>query len=530
MVAMSDTDTTATALDQTTDTATDGWVRSGARRVARTELMERAARAASAMAATGAQPGGAIAVLMRNDLPFVEAVFASGFVGAQAVPINWHFTPEEVGYILQDSGASHLVAHADLLPALMDVLPERIMALAVETPPEVCAIYGIDPADGTVPAGVVEWGSWLEGFPPRPGRVRASGGTMMYTSGTTGRPKGVRRAAVSADRMAADAALRQRWFGNRPGMRTAIIGPMYHSVQLSYTTAAVSAPGEVDLLPRFDAEALLELIESRRITHLHLVPIMMSRLVKLPAAVRDRYDVSSLEFVVHGSAPCPPEVKRALIAWFGPVVHEYYGTTECGMVSRASCEEWIARPGTVGRPYEGRTIRILDPDGRPLPPGEEGEVYASLGTMANFTYQNAPDERAKIERDGCVTSGDIGYLDQDGYLYLCDRRSDTVISGGVNIYPAEVEAVLSDHEAVLDAAVFGVPDPEFGERPMGLVSVRDAAQITAEELVAYAQTRLASYKVPRTIEFRDSLARDESGKIARRHLREPYWQAAGRRI
>ncbi len=518
------------AAQPATDAQTDGWVRCGAHVRSRAELMERAARAASALAATGASPGGAIAVLMRNDLAFVEAVFAAGFVGAQAVPINWHFTPEEIGYILRDSAASHVIVHADLLPALAGSLLDGVMIVAVPTPAHVCVAYGIEPERAVPPDGVTEWSAWLAGFGSGPRRAPGTGGTMMYTSGTTGRPKGVRRAPVSPERKATDAELRQRWFGNRPGMRTAIVGPMYHSVQLSYTTAAVSAPGEVDMLARFDAERLLALIDERRLTHLHLVPIMMIRLVKLGDEVRRRYDVSSLQFVVHGSAPCPPEVKRALIDWFGPVIHEYYGTTECGMVSRSSSDEWLARPGTVGRPWAGRTVRILDAGGRDLPPNAEGEVYASLGTMADFTYQNAPEARAEIERHGCITSGDIGYLDEHGYLFLCDRRSDVVISGGVNVYPAEVEAVLCNHEAVLDAAVFGIPDADWGERPMGVVALRAGSELTAAELIAYARGRLASYKVPGTIEFRDAIPRDESGKIARRRLREPYWETVGRRI
>jgi long-chain acyl-CoA synthetase len=513
-----------------TQVTTSGWVRWGDRLLSRTELMERAARAGSGLAAGGAGPGGSVALLMRNDLAFFEAVFAAGFLGAQAVPINWHFTSEEIAYILSDCGASHLVVHSDLLRRLQGSLPDEVVPLAVPTPSEVCAAYGIEDELATVPGGVAEWNEWLEGFAPRSDRAPAAGGTMMYTSGTTGRPKGVRRAAVSAERKASDAALRQRWFGNRPGMRTAIIGPMYHSVQLSYATAAVSAPGEVDVLPRFDAERLLALIEERRLTHLHLVPVMMVRLAKLPAEVRRRYDVSSLEFVVHGSAPCPPQVKRGLIDWFGPVIHEYYGTTECGMVSRCSSEEWLERPGTVGRPFEGRTVLILDRAGRRQPAGVEGEVYASLGTMPDFTYQSSPAARAAIERDGCITSGDIGLLDDDGYLYLCDRRGDVVISGGANIYPAEVEAVLCEHDAVLDAAVFGIPDAEYGERPMGVVALRFGSRTTAAELVAYARERLASFKVPDAIDLLESIPRDESGKIARRRLREPYWETLGRRI
>ncbi len=489
--------------------------------------MRRAARAAAGFAATGAR---AVAILLRNDVAFVESVFAAGFVGAQAVPLNWHYKAEEIDYILRDCKATFLVVHADLLHRLAATLPEGVVPLCVRTPPFVVKTYGLDPELADPPAGVQEWEGWLAVHEPLPRTDQRGGGTMMYTSGTTGRPKGVLRETFDADRRQAESALRQQWFGNRPGMRTAIVGPMYHSVQLSYMTAAMSAPGTILLEPRFDPARLLELIEAERLTHIHLVPIMMSRLVKLAPEVRRRYDVSSLEVVVHGSAPCPPDVKRELIDWFGPIVYEYYGTTEAGMVSRCSSEEWLARSGTVGRPWPGREVRILGQDGEPLAIGEEGDVYMSLGPMPNFTYQNKPEERGRIERHGLITSGDVGYLDAEGYLYLCDRRGDMVISGGVNIYPAEIEAVIAAHPAVVDSAVFGIPDAEYGERLAAAVQLRPAADADSDELRAFVRERLASYKVPREITLHEALPRDESGKIYKRRLRDPYWSTVGRRI
>ncbi|HWF74191.1 MAG TPA: AMP-binding protein [Solirubrobacteraceae bacterium] len=510
--------------------ADGGVIISSERTLGREELMDRAARAASGLLGSGGRAGGAVAILLRNDFAFLETVFAAGSIGAQAVPVNWHFKAAEINFILEDSGATHLIAHADLLRELDGRLPSGLEVLSVPTPPEVAAAYAIDAAEcGPVP-GVAEWAAFLERHPPLPREEQRKGGTMMYTSGTTGRPKGVRRQALDPRRHRLDAELRQLWFGNRPGMSTAIVGPMYHSVQLSYTTAAVQAPGRVLLVPRFDAEQLLAVIEAEHLTHLHLVPIMMSRLVKLPREVRERYDTSSLEFVVHGSAPCPPEVKGKLIDWLGPIVHEYYGTTEAGMVSRASSEEWRERPGTVGRAWPGREVRICDDEGRLLARGEPGEVYMSLGPMPDFTYQNADAERAEIERDGLVTSGDIGYLDEDGYLYLCDRKRDLVISGGVNIYPAEIEGVLAAHPAVLDSAVFAVPDDDYGERAMAAVQLREDADADPEELRQFLRARLAGFKVPRVIEIRDALPREPSGKIAKRRLRDPYWAHAGRMI
>jgi long-chain acyl-CoA synthetase len=500
------------------------------------ELDERAARGAAALRATGARAGGAVAIVLRNEIAFLEALLAAHHLGAYAVPINWHLTTEEVAHILVDCGASHAVVHEDLLPRVREAAGSEaagsgITLVCVRTPPEVRRAFGIAPEEANACAGHVEWDAWLRCHEPQPRPPAPSGGTMSYTSGTTGRPKGVRRAPVGADRRQAVAEQAQRWFGNRPGMRTAIVGPLYHSVQNSYAIAAVRARSSmVVVAPRFDAEDLLRLIARERLTHLHLVPTMMRRLLDLPLALRERHDVSSLEFVVHGAGPCPPDVKRELIAWFGPVVHEYYGTSEAGMVSRASSQEWLRREGTVGRPWPGRVVRICGDDGAALPPHAEGEVYVSLGLTPDFTYQNAEAERAAIERDGLITCGDVGYLDEEGYLFLCDRKRDMVISGGVNIYPAEIEAAMAGHPAVLDCAVFGVPHDDLGETLMAVVQPRPGAAVTGEALHDWARARLASFKVPRTFEIRESLQRDESGKLRKRLLREPYWAGTGRRI
>src|SRR6266700_5426179 len=383
-----------------------GTVHSAGRRLPVAELNQRAARAASMLAATGARPGRAVALLLRNDVAFLEALFAAHFVGAYAVPINWHFKADEVDHILRDCGATHLVVHSDLARTGLGRAPDGVTVLCVPTPAEVRAAYGISAPEASVPAGLPEWDGWLGRGTPGRAPGAPAGGTMSYTSGTTGRPKGVRRQPVSAERRRAVAEQSQRWFGKRPGMRTAIVGPLYHSVQNTYAAAAVRTPDStVFVTPRFDAEEVLRLIGAERLTHLHLVPTMMQRLLWLPPPVRRAHDVSSLEFVVHGSAPCPPHVKRQLIDWWGPVLHEYYGTSETGMVSRASSQEWLEREGTVGRAWPGRIVRIYDDEGRPLPPNVEGEVYMSLGLTPDFTYQNAPEERAAIGRDGLVTCG-----------------------------------------------------------------------------------------------------------------------------
>jgi long-chain acyl-CoA synthetase len=500
-----------------------GFIRSGERQLVLGGFRERAARAAGGFAAEGVGDAGVVALLLRNDFAFLEAMFAANLIGSYTVPINWHFQREEVRYILADCGASHLVAHADLLAALGDAVPPRVRVLAVAPPPELQRIYGATPGgDG----GCDDWDRWRDRQEPWTAPAVPARGSMFYTSGTTGRPKGVKRRPVPAGDRAAVAQLRAQWFGHRPGMRTAMIGPMYHSVQSSYAIASVASEGSVILMPCFEAEEVLRLIERERLTHLHLVPTMMSRLVRLPEEVRRSYDLSSLEFVIHGAAPCPRDVKRALIAWWGPIIHEYYGTTEAGMVSRCSSAEWLAREGTVGRPWPGRVVRICDADGQQVPARTEGRVYMSLGQLPDFDYHNAPDKRAAIEHGGLITSADIGFVDEDGYLFLCDREDDTVISGGVNVYPAEVEEALAGHPAVRDCAVFGIPDAEFGEALAAVVQPAGEG-LSAEELRAFLRARIAHFKVPRHFEFRSELPRDDSGKIFRRVLRAPYWPARG---
>jgi long-chain acyl-CoA synthetase len=275
---------------------------------------------------------------------------------------------------------------------------------------------------------------------------------------------------------------------------------------------------------------LLRIIQDEKITHIHLVPTMFARLLKLPAEVRARYDLSSLQFIIHGAAPCPPDVKRRMIEWWGPVIYEYYGATEVGMVSRSDSTEWLRKPGTVGRAWPGRSVKIYDDHGNVLPAGEIGEIYSSLNLVPQFSYVNQDEQRQAVERDGMITNGDLGYLDDEGYLFLRDRKRDMVISGGVNIYPAEIESALVDCPGVHDCAVFGIPDEEYGEALAAAIEVEPGASPTGDQIRAFLRERVANYKVPRHIVFEAKLPRDDSGKLMKRVLKEPYWQGAGRRI
>lgn len=506
-------------------------ITSGERELTLPQLGANATRAAAALRSIGIGKDDSIALLLRNDFPYLEVSWAAAMIGAYPVPVNWHFTAEEAGYIVRDCGAKAIVVHTDLLPAVRRELPPEVKILAVATPPEIRAAFGLDESCAEVPPDGVEWSRWIAGFEPAQVGVLEPPGTMIYTSGTTGRPKGVRRERPSPEQVAqVRTVLSRAALGIEGPVATVIVGPMYHSAPNGYALTAASFGGHVILQPRFDPEELLQLIERHRVSHLTMVPTMFVRLLQLPEEVRRRYDVSSLRFVVHGAAPCPPEVKRRMIEWWGPVIYEFYGATETGVVARCSAREWLERPGTVGRAIPGARIRVLDDEGNELPPGVPGEIYSRLEYYSDFTYHGDERRRREIERDGLIASGDVGYLDADGYLYLCDRKRDMVISGGVNIYPAEIEAEIQALAGVRDCAVFGIPDEEFGESLCAYVQPAPGAALDADRVREALRDRLAGYKVPKVIEIRAELPREDSGKIFKRRLRDPYWKDAGRRI
>jgi long-chain acyl-CoA synthetase len=510
-----------------------GRVISGERDISREMLLGRALRAAGGFAALGVAPGDTIALVLRNDFPFFEASYAAQMLGAYCVPVNWHGKAPEIGHVLRDCGAKIIVAHADLLPQVLPVLPGGVTLLTVPTPPEIAKAYGLAPEQCRAPAGATIWDDWLAGCAPLANPGAGGISSMIYTSGTTGNPKGVKRLNLGPEFVQIVGVVAREVLGFEPEkpVRTVITGPLYHSAPNFYGLHAVREGALAILEPRFDPEELLRLIERYRITHLHVVPTMFVRLLHLPEAVRKRYDLSSLVRVVHGAAPCPMHVKRAMIDWWGPVITEYYGGTETGFVTFHTTEEALRKPGTVGRPLPGVIIRVYDDDGRELPAGEIGEVYSWLDVgELNFTYHGMPEQRAEIERNGVVSIGDVGYLDEDGYLFLCDRKRDMVISAGVNIYPAEIEAALLEMAGVRDCAVFGIPHEEFGETVCAYVEPEPDAALEEAAVRAFLSERLADFKVPRVIQFETGLPREDSGKIMKRKLRDPYWEATGRRI
>lgn len=483
-----------------------------------TEVLARGTHLAGGLRRLGLQEGDVVAVLLRNDPVFADVIFACRTAGTYYCPINWHFTAEEVRFLLEDSGARVLIAHADLLPALRAVIPAGVAVLAV----------------GGSSADAIEYEPWLTAQTPYDGPRVAPRGHLAYTSGTTGRPKGVLRDAVPLDQLD-DQLARMRSvvakaIGVVPGCRALMSAPLYHSAPGVFIQNALQMAERLVLTPRFDAEQVLALVEEHRIDVLYLVPIMYVRLLKLPAAVRARYDLSSIRFVASTGSPCSPEVKRAMIEWFGPVIHETYASSEAGMITVATPEDAVQRPGTAGRPVDAASVRILDEAGQPCAPGETGLVYVRQPAYPDFTYLNNDAARRAIDREGRVTLGDLGYLDADGYLFICDRASDMVISGGVNIYPAEIEHELVRYPGVADCVVFGVPDDEYGERLHGVIEPMPGAEIVPAAVIDWLKARLSGFKVPRTIEITARLPRDETGKLAKRRLRDQHWAGRQRRV
>jgi long-chain acyl-CoA synthetase len=469
------------------------------------ELDDRARRVAHALTALGARRGDRVAVMVPNSFEFFEAVHGSGRLGAVVVPVNIHFKADEAAWIVEDSGASAVVVAENLDSALAGV-PD-VPRLVVGPAGDYEAALARAPEQGEVdPSEVVG-----DGWPT----------IMAYTSGTTGRPKGV--AIGEGDfRRRADgvAASGVRW-GFGPDDVHLLVGPSYHMGPLFWAQMHLAFGGSVVILPKWDARQCLELIERWRVTNVHMVPANFTRILARPEDVRGSYDLSSLKIVVHAAAPCPVPLKRAFMDFVGTdKVWEYFGASEGGGTV-ITPQEWLEHPGSVGKPFPGNEFAILDDDGNPLPPGEVGTIYAKPAE-SSFEYHNDPEKTASSHRGQWFTVGDAGYLDEDGYLYLTDRKSDMVISGGVNIYPREIEDALHQHPDVVDCAVLGVPDDEWGEILYAVVQRYDRASLDADGVVAWCREKLADYKRPRVVEFVDELPRDPNGKVRKPKLREAW--------
>jgi long-chain acyl-CoA synthetase len=512
------------------------WVRIGERVEAKAAIDERARRAARGYASLGVGPGDVVAVYMRNDFTFMEASLAAGLCGAYVVPVNWHNTSEEARYVLENSGAKVLVIHADLWRSIDHAIPASVRVIVTETPVSLRAPYRVDDAAAMVPSGVTDWQSWLAGFEPASPPFPTSPGSMIYTSGTTGKPKGVRRQPPTPEQARAGQQTMRTLggltdFSDRLGDVALLIpGPAYHSSPNGWMFSFYNMGANLIVEPRFEPERMLQTIERHRVTHALVVPTMFVRLLALPAKIKARYDLSSLVHVMHVGAPCPPHVKRGMIDWWGPIITEHYGSTEVGAVTYCTSAEWLAHPGTVGRRMAGCDVVIMDEAGRVLPPGQSGEIVCGRDPYPEFTYHGDADKRAKSARGRLVATGDVGFFDDDGYLYLSGRAGDMIIFGGTNIYPAEIESELMKVPGVADCAVFGIPDEEFGEKVCAFIQPGSGVVLDEEAIRADLKLRLAGYKIPKRIEFADALPREDTGKIFKRKLREPFWQGVGRSI
>jgi len=471
----------------------------------------------------GVRSGDIVAIFAGNCREYYEILAAAGHAGVIYVPVNWHFTTDELQYVVDNAGCKLLFVEGQF-----ESVAESVGTAAGE-PLQRISIRG---------AAHDDYEAFLSKASADEPEEQSMGGPMFYTSGTTGRPKGVKSSSMG---QVVPIEVMEMMVAGLGGMLslpsdgcTFICGPVYHSAQWAFSFLPLMAGSHVVMRHKFDAADCLRVIDDYQVTNVHMVPTQFRRLLNLDDGVRSSFDGSSLQVVWHGAAPCPPQVKRDMIDWWGPVINEYYGSTEGSIVASATAQEWLERPGTVGKPAAIVEISILDDSGKPVPTGESGSIYVKNLMGSDFEYHNEPEKTAEVHLEpGVFTFGDVGYFDEDGYLYLSDRKIDMIISGGVNIYPAEIEGVLAAHPAVADAAVFGIPNEEFGEEVKAVVKLKDGFEEnaqTVDELTAHCRAQLAGYKTPRSIDFIDEMPRHETGKLYKRKLRDPYWEGSGRSI
>ena len=492
---------------------------SGARRTYG-DLTRRSNRVAQLLYGAGLRRGDGVLLMLPNRPEFFEVTWAAQRSGLYYTPVNTHLTSDEVAYIVRDSGARALVIDAEfgsLAQKLQSVDRQLVLQLSV----------------GGGSAGYDDYDEALAGAREDPPPEPSQGTEMMYSSGTTGYPKAVHRPLPGPEGSWAQTRVEEglrTMYGMTPSDVYLSPAPLYHSAPLAYSMGTMRMGATALVMERFDAERCRQLIERERVTHAQFVPTMFVRMLKLPAEVRDRYDLGSLRAALHAAAPCPVEVKAAMMKWWGPIIYEYYAGTEGFGATFIGPDDWLAHPGSVGKP--NNPVHIVGEDGLEAAVGEPGSIYFEGGPP--FEYYNDPAKTASISNDqGWRTLGDVGYVDEEGYLYLTDRATFMVVSGGVNIYPQEIENVLIMHPQVADAAVFGVPNDDFGEEVKAVVQPADWTDVGRgldAELMEFCHSRLAGYKCPRSVDFARELPRDPNGKLYKRRLRDQYWEGLSTRL
>jgi long-chain acyl-CoA synthetase len=475
-------------------------------------LNARVNRLAHALRRAGVAPGDALAAVLPNGFEWFELLNAAGKIGARIVPVGYRLKGPEIAYMVSDSRAKLIVGAPELRSEIerdLEELRSCDTALWVTGDGAPGSGRSYEAQLAAEPAVELEGGFIGSGF-----------NVLIYTSGTTGRPKGIERAADPATAHLTLASIADVWNFTASDVHL-VTGPLYHTGPSSYAQLHLLIGATVVMLPHFDAAQALQLIERHSVTNSFMVPTHFSRILQLSDAERRRYDLSSLRRILHSAAPCPVPVKRGITEVFPPgVVTEFYGASESAF-TMITAEEWLKKPGSVGRPWPMHEVRILDEDGKTCAPGEIGLIHVR-GPRMDFQYRDAGDKNRAAFRDGFFTAGDLGYLDSDGYLFIADRRTDLIITGGANVYPAEVESVLMAHPKVADAAVVGVPDPDMGKSVLAVVELRSGEHASAEEIIAFTRRDLAHYKCPRRIEFVEWLPREPQGKVRKRELIARY--------
>ena len=509
-VARTNPDKTAVVMAGSGDSITFAQLDAAANRLARTYRD------------LGLGPQAHMVACLENRIEFPQIAWGAHYAELSYTFASTRLTPGELAYIVFDSG-SRVVVLSDQVATTADELRAEL------------AVLGVGPGGDDIRiVGVEELFELAASQSASPLDDAREGADMLYSSGTTGRPKGVKRPFTGQPlgTTLTVGLLGQLLMGLSDGSVYLSPAPMYHAAPLRWTQESIALGATAIIMERFEPELLLAAVETFRVTHAQFVPTMFVRLLKLPDEVKARYDVSSLQGALHAAAPCPPDVKRAMIDWWGPVIYEYYAGTEGQGLCWCTSEEWLAHPGSVGKAIVGQVHIVSAETGEELPVGEEGLVY--FGGGGAFEYHNDPDKTASVHTaEGWSTLGDIGRLDADGFLYLTDRQSNMIITGGVNVYPQEAENLLAAHPAVLDVAVIGVPNEDFGEEVKAIVLLADGYAPTpelADELIAHCRTHLADVKCPRTVEFRDELPRTPTGKLLKRLLRDEFWAGHDARI